>query len=244
LIIDHSMTASLLAARVASVDWERAHADLDTQGWARLPALLTAPECAALAAGYSQERLYRSTIDMERYRFGRGEYRYFAYPLPPAVQGLRAALYPRLQPVANAWWQRLRRQDAFPPALSAFLEQCHAAGQTRPTPLILRYRPGDYNCLHQDIYGEIAFPLQVSIMLSARGRDYEGGEIVLVEQRPRAQSKATALALDRGDGLVFTNRERPARGSRGWYAVQMRHGVSPLASGERFVLGVIFHDAK
>ena len=235
---------SSLTARIADVDWQDAGSRLDAEGWARLPSLLMDSECASLRRGYTDGSLYRSTIDMERYRFGRGEYKYFAYPLPQIVAALRETLYPLLQPIANTWWERLRRQADFPPTLAEFIERCHTGGQTRPTPLILRYRPGDYNCLHQDVYGDLAFPLQVSVMLSQRQRDYEGGEIVLAEQRPRAQSKATAITLERGDGLVFTNRERPARGSRGWYAVQMRHGVSPLARGERFVLGVIFHDAK
>jgi hypothetical protein len=181
---------------------------------------------------------------MERYRFGRGEYRYFAYPLPAVVQQLRDQCYPRLQPLAQDWSDRLRSQRSYPATLGDFLATCRAAEQTRPTPLLLRYHAGDYNFLHQDVYGEIGFPLQMLVMLSQRGHDYDGGDIVLVEQRPRAQSRAYALQLERGEALVFTNRSRPVRGARGWYAVQMRHGVSPLLRGSRYVLGVIFHDAR
>jgi hypothetical protein len=233
-----------LRTRVDRVEWSRVEHDLDAQGWARLPRLLSAPECRRLIDGYGDDHRYRATIDMERYRFGRGEYRYFGYPLPPLVQALREHFYGHLQPVARVWSQRLNRSRSFAPTLAGFLAACRAAAQPRPTPLLLRYGPGDFNCLHQDVYGDIAFPLQVLIVLSQLGRDYDGGEIVLVEARPRAQSRAFAIRLERGEGLVFTNRERPVRGTRGWYAAQMRHGISPLLRGERYVLGVIFHDAR
>lgn len=233
-----------LHTRIDRVDWSRVGPDLDTTGWSRLSALLTPAECRQLIAGYDDDRRYRSTIDMERYRFGRGQYRYFAYPLPPTVQRLRERCYPRLQPLAQAWNDHLKGARAYPATLSEFLATCRAAGQPRPTPLLLRYAAGDYNCLHQDVYGDVAFPLQMLVMLSRRGHDYDGGEIVLVEQRPRAQSRAFALQLERGDALIFTNRTRPVRGTRGYYAAQMRHGVSPLLRGSRYVLGVIFHDAR
>jgi hypothetical protein len=231
-------------AAVARRDWTAVAADLDRQGWARLPALLGARQCAALRALYPRDALFRSTIDMARHGFGQGQYRYFAAPLPPLVAALRAALYPPLAAVAREWAARLGGDpEDSPPALAGFLARCHAAGQRRPTPLLLRYRAGDWNALHQDVYGPVAFPLQVLVVLSERGRDYEGGEVLLVEQRPRAQSRGTAIALARGEGLVFTNRERPVRGARGDYRVAVRHGVSTLTRGERLTLGIIFHDA-
>ncbi len=218
---------------------------LDAAGFARLPALLSARECGAMRALWSDEHAFRSRIDMARHGFGRGEYRYFAAPLPPLVATLRTRLYRDLAPTARAWAERLGRDpSAFPEELDDFLARCRAAGQRRPTPLLLRYREGDWNALHQDLYGAVAFPLQVLVVLSKRGRDYDGGEVVLVEQRPRAQSRAAAFTLDRGDGLIFTNRERPVRGSRGDYRVSMRHGVSVLHRGERLTLGIIFHDAE
>lgn len=233
-----------LRTRIDRVDWPRVSDDLDATGWARIPALLTAAECQELIAGYDDDGRYRSTVDMERYRFGRGQYRYLAYPLPATVQSLREHCYPRLQPVAQAWNDHLRGARSYPATLIDFLAICRTAEQSRPTPLLLRYAAGDYNCLHQDVYGDIAFPLQMLVMLSRRERDYEGGEVVLVEQRPRSQSKAYALQLERGEALVFTNRTRPVLGARGWYAAQMRHGFSPLLRGSRHVLGVIFHDAR
>ncbi len=237
--------ASPLAARIADYDWQGVRDALDAGGWARLPRLLRARECAAIRDLYPRDELFRSTVDMARHQFGSGEYRYFAAPLPPLVQDLRERLYEPLAATARAWAERLRRDPAdYPATLDAFLARCHAAGQRRPTPLLLRYRTGDWNALHQDLYGAVAFPLQVLVMLSARDRDYDGGEVVLVEQRPRAQSRATAFTLDRGDGLVFTNRERPVRGSRGDHRVAMRHGVSVLTRGERLTLGIIFHDAQ
>lgn len=232
-------------AAVAKQDWPTIGAALDEHGWARLPRLLGAHACASLRALYDRDTLFRSTIDMARHGFGRGQYRYFKTPLPPLVQRLRTALYPPLAATARAWATRLGRDPGdFPPTLPEFLARCHAAGQRRPTPLLLHYRTGDWNALHQDTYGAIAFPLQVLIVLSDRGRDYQGGEVLLVEQRPRAQSRGSAFALARGEGLVFTNRERPVRGTRGDYRVTMRHGVSTLIRGERLTLGIIFHDAE
>ena len=226
-------------------DWAAIAASLDADGWARIPHLLTPRQCASVRASFARDRLFRSTIDMRRHGYGSGEYRYFAYPLPAVVARLRTSLYMPLATIARRWAERLGNDSAaFPPTLAAFLARCHAAGQRRPTPLVLRYGPGDWNALHQDRYGAVAFPLQVLIVLSERGRDYEGGEVILVEQRPRAQSRATAFTLDEGEGLVFTNRERPVRGSRGDHRVTMRHGVSVLRSGERLTLGIIFHDAE
>lgn len=233
------------ATRVQRYDWRAIAAALDAQGWARLPRLLVARECASLRALYGEDARFRSTVDMTRHGFGRGEYRYFARPLPPLVEELRAALYPPLAATARDWAVRLRRDpEQFPPTLDAFLARCHDAGQRRPTPLLLRYVAGDWNALHQDLYGAVAFPLQVLVVLSERDTDYEGGEVLLVEQRPRAQSRGTAITLTRGDGLIFTNRDRPVRGARGDYPVAMRHGVSTLTHGERLTLGIIFHDAQ
>lgn len=226
-------------------DWSAIAAQLDDAGWARLPALLTPRQCASMRALFARERLFRSTIDMRRHGYGSGQYRYFAYPLPALVARLRRTLYVPLAAVARSWAERLRRDPReYPPALDGFLARCHVAGQRRPTPLLLRYDAGDWNALHQDRYGAVAFPLQVLIVLSERERDYEGGEVVLVEQRPRAQSRATTLTVGLGEGIVFTNRERPVRGARGDYRVAMRHGVSVLTRGERYTLGIIFHDAE
>lgn len=236
---------SLLARRIERYDWSTIAAGLDAHGWARLPRLLTAAECASVRALYARADLFRSTVDMARHAFGRGEYRYFAAPLPPLVAELREGLYAPLARTARDWASRLGRDPRhYPPTLAEFLARCHAAGQRRPTPLLLRYAPGDWNALHQDLYGTVAFPLQVLVVLSEHGREYAGGEVVLVEQRPRAQSRATAFTIARGEGLVFTNRERPVRGTRGDYRVAMRHGVSTLTAGERVTLGIIFHDAQ
>jgi hypothetical protein len=225
-------------------DWAAIAATLDDQGWARLPQLLTAHQCAGVRASFDRDRLFRSMVDMRRHGYGSGQYRYFGNPLPALVGRLRTTLYPPLAAVARAWAERLGNDPTdYPSTLAAFLARCHAAGQMRPTPLLLRYGPGDWNALHQDRYGAVAFPLQVLIVLSQRGRDYEGGEVVLVEQRPRAQSRATTITVDAGEGIVFTNRERPVRGTRGDYRVAMRHGVSVLTRGERYTLGIIFHDA-
>jgi len=230
--------------RLGAVDWAAVGRALDEEGHALIPALLTPEECASLAALYAEDARFRSRIDMARYRFGVGEYRYFARPLPPLVEALRAHAYPPLAALANRWMATLGARERFPEDLGAFLRHCHARGQTQPTPLVLRYEAGGYNCLHQDLYGEVAFPLQLTAFLSRRGVDYTGGEFLLVEQRPRAQSRGEAIAADLGDVLVFPTRFRPVRGARGWYRAAVRHGVSRVRSGSRYTLGVIFHDAK
>jgi len=217
---------------------------LDDAGFVTVPGLLTAGECDALRELYPDEARFRSRIVMARHGFGRGEYQYFAAPLPELVAQLREAAYPALAPIANRWYERLGIERRFPPDLAGLLEECHAAGQTRPTPLLLKYGPDDYNCLHQDVYGELVFPIQLAVLLSQPGDDFDGGEFVLVEQRPRRQSRAEVVPLRRGDAVVFAVRERPVAGTRGDYRVQMRHGVSRLRRGERFTLGVIFHDAS
>ncbi len=231
------------ADRVIAADWTAVGAELDDLGCALLPQLLTPEECATLAALYEDAELFRSTIDMARYRFGSGQYRYFARPFPEPVTAMRAALYPRLLPIAREWWTRLGREAGWPDTLEEWLERCHAAGQGKPTPILLRYREGDWNALHRDLYGELVFPLQVVINLSDPGTDHTGGEFLLVEQRPRAQSRGTATLIPQGHGLVFTTRERPVRSARGWSAGPVRHGVSAVRSGERFALGLVFHDA-
>lgn len=224
-------------------DWTAIETALDQEGWAVLPGLLASQSCAHLAASYDADALFRSTVTMARHGFGRGEYRYFAYPLPPLVSALRTALYPHLAEVANRWHARMGLERRFPDGHAAFLAECHAGGQARPTPLLLRYGPGDYNCLHQDLYGEHVFPLQAAVLLSAPGTDFEGGELVLTEQRPRMQSRAAVVPLTQGDAVVFAVNQRPARGSRGDYRVTMRHGVSAIRRGQRHTLGIIFHDA-
>lgn len=218
-------------------------ADLDAQGWALLPRLLDPAACRALAASYDEDALFRSRVVMARHGFGRGEYRYFAYPLPDRVFALRTALYSLLAPVADRWHERLGHSVRFPADHAQFATRCHAAGQTRPTPLLLRYGPGDYNCLHQDLYGEHVFPLQVAVLLSQPGEDFTGGEFVLTEQRPRMQSRVGVVPLAQGDAVVFAVHHRPVAGARGDYRVTMRHGVSPVRWGMRHTLGVIFHDA-
>ena len=217
--------------------------DLDTYGCAVLPRLLSADNCAEIAAWYGEPARFRTTVTMARHGFGRGEYRYFAYPLPDAVQRLRSELYPELAAIANRWNAALREPGRFPGDHAAYLARCHAAGQVRPTPLLLRYGPGDYNCLHQDLYGEHVFPLQVAILLDQPGHDFEGGEFVLTEQRPRMQSRVEVVPLSQGDAVVFPVRTRPVRGARGVYRVNLRHGVSRLRAGRRHTLGIIFHDA-
>jgi uncharacterized protein len=243
-----SAAATELVDRIRAIDWPTAEASLDEQGFAMLPVVLTPDECAALSNLYKDDARFRSRIDMERFRFGVGEYKYFAAPLPESVQTLRTGLYSRLAPTANRWIARLtqRATDSpdYPSTLDAFLAKCHKAGQRRPTPLLLSYRAGGYNCLHQDIYGELAFPLQVVFVLTRVGVDYTGGELLLVEQRPRAQSRGHAVAVAQGAGVVFATRERPATGTRGAYRVVMRHGVSTITSGARMSLGIIFHDAE
>jgi hypothetical protein len=231
-------------ARVAAIDWTQATSDLDAQGCAVLKGLLTVEECRALAALYPEDRIFRSRIVMGRHGFGRGEYKYFAYPLPMPIAELRPALYARLQPIANRWNEAMDIGIRYPESHEAFLARCHKAGQLRPTPLLLQYGEGDYNCLHQDLYGEHVFPLQVAILLSEPRRDFEGGEFVLTEQRPRMQSRAEVVPLGQGDGVAFAVHVRPVQGTRGFYRVNMRHGVSRLRSGHRHTVGVIFHDAK
>jgi hypothetical protein len=232
------------AERVVGLAWSDIADELGAHGCAVLPALLGPDECRAIAALYPDDRYFRSRVVMGRHGFGSGEYKYFAYELPGPVGGLRAALYEPLAPIANDWNARMGLEVLYPRAHAAFLERCHAAGQTRPTPLLLRYEPGDYNCLHQDLYGELAFPLQVAILLSEPGRDFAGGEFVLTEQRPRMQSRAEVVPLRQGDGVVFAVHHRPVNGTRGTYRVNLRHGVSRLRSGRRHTLGLIFHDAK
>jgi uncharacterized protein len=231
-------------ARIESFDWRRVREDLDVAGNAVLPGLLSPEECDGLAGLYSVEEPFRSRIVMAKHGFGRGEYKYFRYPLPEPVASLRTALYPHLAPVAERWNDALGLDVRYPATHEEFLARCHAAGQTRPTPLLLRYVAGDYNCLHQDVYGEHVFPLQVAILLSEPGLDFTGGEFVMTEQRPRMQSRAEVVPLRKGDGVVFTVRNRPVRGSRGVYRVNLRHGVSRIRSGMRHVVGIIFHDAS
>jgi hypothetical protein len=226
-----------------AIDWPAVSADLDAQGWSILPKLLTGAECDAVAGLYGDTDGFRSHVVMERHGFGRGEYRYFAYPLPPLVEGLRTAPYPHLAPIANRWHERMGIDVRFPADHAAFIERCHRAGQTRPTPLLLQYGKDDYNCLHQDLYGDHVFPLQVAVLLSEPDTDFEGGEFVLSEQRPRMQSRVEVVPLRKGDAVVFTVNSRPVQGSRGDYRVNLRHGVSKVRAGHRHTLGVIFHDA-
>ena len=230
--------------RVAALDWQRIASDLDAYGCAIVPGLLASAECKSVEALYATEKLFRSRIVMARHGYGRGEYQYFAYPLPELVATLRAALYPGLASIANAWNAKMNVDTRYPENHADYLARCHRAGQTRPTPLILKYETGDYNCLHQDLYGEHVFPLQVAFLLSAPERDFTGGEFVLTEQRPRMQSRAEVVPLAQGDGVIFPVHHRPVQGTRGIYRVNMRHGVSRLRSGHRHTLGIIFHDAK
>jgi len=229
--------------RAAGYDWPALGVELDAQGCAVLPALLSPGECAGLAALYPQEAHFRSHVHMARHGFGKGEYRYFRYPLPEPVGGLRTALYPHLAAIANGWNARMGMAMRYPAVHADYLAACHAAGQVRPTPLLLQYGPGDYNCLHQDLYGDLVFPLQVAVLLSRPEHDFSGGEFVLTEQRPRMQSRVEVVPLGLGDAVVFAVNQRPARGSRGDYRVSMRHGVSRLRAGLRHTLGIIFHDA-
>ncbi len=232
-----------IADAIENLDWLRIATHLDEAGCAIVPGLLDAGACAALRGCYDDDSRFRSKVVMARHGFGRGEYKYFSYPLPPAVEAPRTTLYPHLASIANRWETMLGRERRFPESHADFLKTCHAAGQTRPTPLLLRYGPGDYNCLHQDLYGEQVFPLQVAILLSAPGDDFTGGEFVMTEQRPRLQSRAEVAPLSLGAAVIFAVNERPVQGSRGVYRVKMRHGVSRLRSGSRHTLGVIFHDA-
>ncbi len=228
--------------RVAALGWDAISAALDAGGYATTP-LLTAEECASLVALYPLAESFRSRIVMERHGFGRGEYKYFGYPLPDLVERLRRSMYPGLVPIADRWRRSLGRPGEFPPILDEYLRRCHAAGQPRPTPLMLRYRADDYNCLHQDLYGELVFPLQATVLLSRPGADFTGGEFLLVEQRPRAQSRGEVVPLSQGDAVIFAVHHRPGQGRRGAYRVNLRHGVSRIRSGLRYSLGIIFHDA-
>lgn len=232
-----------IAQRIETIDWDRIATDLDLRGCAMAEGLLQAAECEQLTALYPDDRSFRSRIVMERYGFGRGEYQYFSYPLPAVVEELRSGLYPRLAPIANLWNIAMGVDVRYPLQHATFLDRCHAAGQLRPTPLMLRYGPDDYNCLHQDLYGEHVFPLQVAILLSEPGEDFIGGEFVLTEQRPRMQSRVEVVPLRRGDAVIFAVHHRPVQGTRGAYRVNMRHGVSRVRVGQRHTLGVIFHDA-
>jgi len=228
---------------VDAADWTAVSAELDAFGCALTGPLLTPPEAAQIAALYTDGSRFRSTINMRRYRFGEGEYRYFAEPFPDAVTALKHALYPKLLPIARDWWARLGRDTPWPDSLDEWLAMCHAAGQTKPTPILLKYGAGDWNALHRDIYGELVFPLQVVINLNEPGVDHVGGEFLLYEQRPRAQSRGTATLIPHGHGLAFTTRDRPVQSTRGWSAAPVRHGVSVIRSGTRFTLGLVFHDA-
>ena len=228
----------------ARLDWDAIERELDARGHAVTPPLLEPAECRAVARMWRDEGRFRSHIDMARHRFGVGEYRYFAEPLPPAVARLRTWAYARLAPTANRWTAALGRDERFPDTLPAFTSFCAARGQRRPTPLLLRYLPGGYNCLHQDVYGAVAFPLQITLLLSRPGIDFAGGEFLLVEQRPRSQSRGRVVPLEQGQAVIFPNRYRPEAGTRGAYRVNVRHGVSELRSGERLALGIIFHDAE
>ena len=240
---EHRRDARPVAERIAALDWDKVAAELDMRGHATTGPILTDAECRELAALYDEDGAFRSRVVMARHGFGSGEYKYFASPLPEIVGTLRTALYPRLAETANRWQEKLGG-EAYPPLLDPFLKRCHAAGQTRPTPLLLKYQAGDYNCLHQDLYGALAFPLQVAFLLSRPKEDFTGGEFLLTEQRPRMQSRGEVVPLRQGEGVIFAVNQRPVMGTRGAYRVTMRHGVSRLRSGSRFTLGVIFHDAK
>jgi len=233
-----------ISDRVATRDWEAIASQLDQFGCATTGSLLSPEECAAISSLYNDEALYRSRVIMARHGFGRGEYKYFAYPLPDIVASLRVSLYPPLAAIANRWNERMGVDPRFPAEQAAYLKRCHAGGQTKPTPLLLQYGAGDYNCLHQDVYGELVFPLQVAFLLSRPGEDFSGGEFVLTEQRPRMQSRAEVVPLRQGEGVIFPVHHRPVQGTRGIYRVNMRHGVSRLREGRLHTLGVIFHDAK
>ena len=233
-----------IASRIDAIDWQTALSELDERGSTVIQGLLGTGRCDHIAGQYANESLYRSRVVMARHNFGRGEYKYFRYPLPDPVQPLRSALYPHLAPLANQWNARMGIEVQYPATHEAFLARCHDAGQTRPTPLLLKYGPGDYNCLHQDLYGEHVFPLQVAILLSEPGRDFSGGEFVLTEQRPRMQSRVEVVPLRQGDAVIFAVNQRPVAGSRGSYRVTMRHGVSRMRHGQRHTLGIIFHDGQ
>ena len=232
-----------MAARLETVDWTMIQTDLDDRGWAVLPGLLDSRECVEISSLWDEQDRFRSRVLMARHGFGRGEYRYLSYPLPGRVAALRTILYPPLAAIANRWGEALGVEHSYPDSHADFLERCHEAGQAKPTPLLLRYGPGDYNALHQDLYGAHVFPLQAAILLSVPGADFDGGEFLLTEQRPRMQSRGSVVPLGQGDAVVFAVAQRPVRGTRGWYRTNMRHGVSTVRSGERTTLGIIFHDA-
>jgi hypothetical protein len=244
----HSISARRAArsaeARVADHDWRALVSELNNHGCVIMEKLLSSEECREIASLYPHEEHFRSHVVMARHGFGKGEYRYFRYPLPDLIEGLRSALYPHLASVANDWNQRMNVAQRYPSDHAAFLKRCHDEGQTRPTPLLLQYGPGDFNCLHQDLYGALAFPLQVAILLSEPGEDFTGGEFVLTEQRPRMQSRAEVVPLTRGDAVIFAVHNRPVQGTKGHYRVNLRHGVSRLRSGRRHTVGIIFHDAR
>ena len=231
-------------ARISDLPWSQMAQDIQQRGWATTGPLLTSAECGDLIAAYDDDARFRSTVVMARHGFGLGEYRYFAYPLPPLVQRFRQEFYEQLAPIANGWLRALGISAPFPDRHGDYIARCHAAGQRRPTPLLLRYGPGDYNCLHQDLYGELAFPLQTAFLLSEPEKDFTGGEFVLTEQRPRMQSRAQVVPLSAGEAVIFAVSQRPVQGTRGTHRVTMRHGVSALRSGNRHTLGIIFHDAK
>jgi hypothetical protein len=230
--------------RISGYDWSAIASHLDAHGWAVLPNLLTSKDAAAVAALYDEDSRFRSHVVMARHGFGRGEYKYFNYPLPEKIASLRGGLYPRLVPIANNWNELMGIAVRYPETHEAFIDRCHRAGQNRPTPLLLQYGEGDFNALHQDVYGDHVFPLQTMVLLSEPGADYSGGEFVLTEQRPRMQSRVEVVPISHGDGVVWAVRHRPVHGSRGWYRVNMRHGVSRIRSGHRHTVGIIFHDAK
>lgn len=241
------ISASMLQdaeARIGAYDRTVLSADLNAQGCAVMSKLIAPAECAQLAAMYPEEKYFRSRVIMARHGFGKGEYRYFNYPLPGLIEGLRTALYPPLAGIANAWNERMNIDLSYPAQHAEFLKACHDRGQVRPTPLLLQYVEGDYNCLHQDLYGELAFPIQLTILLSNPGKDFTGGEFVLTEQRPRMQSRVEVIPLAQGDAVVFAVHNRPVKGSKGDYRVNLRHGVSRVRSGTRHTIGIIFHDAK
>ncbi len=243
-ILNHTTMPDSLSHRVPSLDWPKIEAGLHEWGYATTGTLLTPEECREIADGYDNAKSFRSHIIMARHGFGRGEYKYYSNPLPDGIISLRTAFYPPLAKIANQWQERLRKSTRFPEDHASFLELCHKAGQLKPTPLLLKYEEGDYNCLHQDLYGELFFPLQLAILLSRPGKDFRGGEFVLTEQRPRMQSRVEVVSLEQGEGVIFAVNQRPALGKRGAYQVTMRHGVSHLRSGHRFTLGIIFHDAR
>jgi len=241
---DRIVDAASIATRVAGLDWGALERSLWDHGYAKTPPLLTIAECEALVGLYGDDARFRSRVDMARYRFGEGDYKYLAHPLPPLVEALRAEAYPRLATLANSWEEALGSRVRYPAHLAGLLALCRRHGQTKPTPLLLHYEAGGYNCLHQDLYGEIAFPLQITAFLSGRGVEYEGGDFLLVEQRPRAQSRGEAIHTEQGELVIFPTRHRPVRGARGWFRTTTRHGVSTVTRGRRYTLGIIFHDAK